>query len=417
MDERAVVTVFLRNDGQVLLLQRSADVGSYPGQWGAVAGHAEGDTDAAALEEIQEETGIEPSAVTHVTTGNPFEVVDDDLDIRWTVTPYLFDCATRSIETDWETAAFEWVHPTEILTRDTVPDLWTSYDRVRPVVETVVEDTVHGSASISIRALEVLRDEAALLSETDGGWTDIAAIGETLRDARPEMAAVRNRVNQVLATASDERTPVAVHEEAREAIEAAVSADSEAAENAAEHISGARVFTLSRSGTVRAALETSEPKTVCIAISEPGSEGAKVAESLAEDGFDVVLTSDANIPGAVADSDVVLVGADTVCRDGDVVNKVGTTAAMLAAQHFEVPAYTLCAAAKISAEDCPDIESAADELAGYSGSDADLILENPIFERTPGELIDGVITESGVLDREGVRAVADQYAEAAGWSD
>ena len=41
MDERAVVTVFLRNAGQVLLLRRSEDVGSYSGKWGGVAGHAE----------------------------------------------------------------------------------------------------------------------------------------------------------------------------------------------------------------------------------------------------------------------------------------------------------------------------------------------------------------------------------------
>jgi len=39
MDERAVVTCFLRNDGEVLLLCRSDAVGSYRGQWGGVAGH------------------------------------------------------------------------------------------------------------------------------------------------------------------------------------------------------------------------------------------------------------------------------------------------------------------------------------------------------------------------------------------
>ncbi|MFB6095104.1 MAG: NUDIX domain-containing protein, partial [Halodesulfurarchaeum sp.] len=57
MDATPVVTVFLRNEGAVLLLRRSEEVGSYPGAWGAVAGHAEGDPESQALAEVEEETG------------------------------------------------------------------------------------------------------------------------------------------------------------------------------------------------------------------------------------------------------------------------------------------------------------------------------------------------------------------------
>lgn len=59
MNETHVVTCFLRYRGEVLLLHRSDAVGSYAGQWGAVAGHAEGDPDGAAREEIAEETGLD----------------------------------------------------------------------------------------------------------------------------------------------------------------------------------------------------------------------------------------------------------------------------------------------------------------------------------------------------------------------
>ena len=38
MDERSVVTVFLRTGGEVLLLRRSDEVGSYRGKWGALLG-------------------------------------------------------------------------------------------------------------------------------------------------------------------------------------------------------------------------------------------------------------------------------------------------------------------------------------------------------------------------------------------
>jgi ADP-ribose pyrophosphatase YjhB (NUDIX family) len=65
MTETAVVTVFLRHRGDVLLLRRSEDVDSYPGQWGAVAGHVENDDPhASALAEIEEETGLMTGDVT-----------------------------------------------------------------------------------------------------------------------------------------------------------------------------------------------------------------------------------------------------------------------------------------------------------------------------------------------------------------
>jgi 8-oxo-dGTP pyrophosphatase MutT (NUDIX family) len=58
MEETHVVTCFLRNRGDVLLLRRSEDVGSYAGQWSGVAGPAEGNPDDAAREEIREETAL-----------------------------------------------------------------------------------------------------------------------------------------------------------------------------------------------------------------------------------------------------------------------------------------------------------------------------------------------------------------------
>lgn len=414
MEERTVVTVFLRNGGAVLLLRRSDEVGSYAGRWGGVAGHAEGEPDRAAIAEVEEETGIEERDLTRVRRGDPFVVEDEDLGVEWTVQPYLFDTETRAVETDWETAAAEWVHPTEILARDTVPDLWTSYDRVRPRVDTVESDTVHGSAYISVRALEVLRDEAAVLADSDAGWEAVAAVGTALRNARPEMAAVTNRVNHAMYEAEKTRTPAAAHQAARERIEAAVEADSEAASRAASKTADREVFTLSRSSTVREALLTGEPRNIRVAVSRPGGEGEQVANALAEEELDVTLTSDANIPGAVRDSGVVLVGADSVLADGDLVNKVGTTAAMLAGNHFGTENIAVCAAAKIR----PDTEvTLSKEESGELSADESVQVSDPVFERTPGSLVDAIVTERGELARDDVESIAATYAEYASWAE
>lgn len=415
MDERDVVTVFLRNAGAVLLLRRSDEVGSYPGRWGAVAGHAEGDPDDAAFQEIEEETGLERDEVTLVRRGDPFEVTDTDLDIAWMVHPYLFDAHRRDIETDWETAESAWTQPTAIKERETVPDLWRSYDRVRPSLETVESDSVHGSAYISLRALEVLRDEAAVIRDTGGEWREIASVGSDLRDARPEMAAVANRVNRVLYRAERDRTPAAVHDAARAGIQDAAAAERRAAERAAEVIDGGAVFTLSRSGTVREALDRAEPSTVWVSISSPGEEGRDQATDLAAAGHDVVLTSDANVPAAVAQADLVLVGADSVLPTGEVVNKVGTTAAMLAGRRSGADTYVVCASAKIQPERKVNLP-AGDPSRLYDGS-ADVAVENPIFEVTDGDLVDGIVTERGILEESEVAAIAAEFEEFATWAE
>lgn len=400
-----VVTVFLRNGTDVLLLHRSDAVGSYAGQWGAVAGHAEGDPDTLARTEIQEETGFE-DAVEFVRRGDAFAVHDDEHG-TWIVHPYLFDCNSRAVTANEETTEYEWVPATEIRRRDAVPQLWQSYDAVRPTVETVASDDEHGSAYLSLRALEVLCDEAALARD-GGDWKSLASTARSLCDAQPDMAAVANRVNHAMHDA--DRTPASVEASTRAVAADAADADDRAARGAASHLGGAdAVFTFSRSRTVRAAIDAVDPDRVLVAESRPGGEGVAVAESLADE-CEVTLTTDANIPVAVSDADVVLVGADAVFPDSRVVNKVGTRAAALAARDSDVPAVAVCATDKIATE-ARDV-GGGDPSALYDG-DADVEVRNPIFEAVPAGLLD-VVTEDGLLDADAIAAAADERRT---WTD
>jgi len=433
MDERAVVTCFLRNRGDVLLLRRSDAVGSYAGLWGGVAGHVATDAgeertpEAAARAEIREETGIDDAAVTLAEDGEPFTLADDELGIRWQIHPFCFDCVTRTVETDWETDEWAWVAPTEILRRETVPALWTSYDRVRPRVTTVRDDREHGSAWLSVRALEVLRDEAALAvagrqetdesREADGDdWPALTALAERLLAARPSMAVVANRVNRAMSAASEEATPAAIERAAVEGIERAGTADADAAATAAEALPE-RVATLSRSGTVRDALEARGPETILVAESRPGREGVGVAEMLSESLSEtaVTVTTDAAFPAEVAagEVDALVVGADRILPDGRVVNKVGTHGAAVAAVAADVPVLVVAATDKVATDDAVDREE-RDPAAVYDG-DAHVSVANPTFDVTPANAVTAVCTERGVLRGEGIESVVDEHRRLAAW--
>ncbi|MFC7021211.1 MULTISPECIES: NUDIX domain-containing protein [Haloarcula] len=429
MDERHVVTCFLRNAGEVLLLCRSDAVGSYRGQWGGVAGHVaddagrDRDPETAARAEIAEEVGL-AHAVTLVRAGEAFPVADEGRGTRWVVHPFLFDCASRAVTTNEETTEVAWVAPPEIRRRETVPRLWTSYDRVRPRVATVRDDTAHGSAWLSLRALEVLRDEAALAvaghwddletaERTGDDWAALTDLAGRLLDARPSMAVVANRVNRAVVAASDERTLAALEHAATGAIEQSIEADADAATLAAERLPD-RVATLSRSGTVADAIRRADTEGVLVAESRPGGEGVGVAASLA-DGHDVTLTTDAAFAFELADWDAgaLLVGADRVLPDGHVVNKAGTRAAALAAAHDGIDVYVVAASDKVAATADYDLEPrGAGEV--YDG-DADLAVANPTFDVTPADAVTGVLTEQGELDGADVAIVAAAHREWAAW--
>lgn len=413
MDEREVVTCVLHNEGAVLLVRRSEHAGSDSGRWGAVTGYlapergAQPDEpEATARREIREETGID--GTTLVRRGEPFAVEDADRGTRWRVHPFLFETPTRDIEPNRELVEWEWTHATEIRDRETVPDCWRAYERVRPTVETVAADDEHGSAWLSLRALEVLRDEAALADN----WETCAGVARELLAARPSMAVVETRINRAMSEA-DEHAPEAVERAARQGIERAVEADRAAAAVAGERIGGGRICTLSRSGTVERAIELADPEAVLVAESRPGGEGVGFAESLA-DHQDVTLTSDAALAGQLGafDAEAVVVGADTVLPDGRVLNKVGTYGLALSAAARDIPVCVVAAADKVAPDTDVRIEGASNPL--YDG-DADLAVANPLFEVTPADLCTEICTEEGPLDAEDTADVAARHRSLREW--
>lgn len=416
MDETDVVTVFLRHESDVLLLCRSEAVGSYAGRWGGVAGRAEGEPDRAARDEIAEETGLDPDGdVTFVRAGAAFPVEDAALDTRWIVHPFLFDAQTREIRPNEETETIEWVPPTEILRRETVPELWTSYDRVRPRVDTVRTDREHGSAYLSIRALEVLRDEAALAVEDrrTADWETWRDLARRVVEARPSMPVVTNRVDRAMSGATGEQRARALEEAASTGIERALRADAEAASIAADQLRGARIATLSRSGTVIATLVEAHPTAVLVAESRPGGEGATAAEALASTtDAAITLTTDAAFTDLLADWDALVVGADAIVADGRLVNKVGTRGAAITAAHDGLDVTVVAASEKITPRRDVDPDEQSGETLGAATS---VETANPLFGETPLDIVDRIVTERGILDADEVTRVAAEHQELSSW--
>jgi len=66
--EKRVVTCFLESDGEILILRRSGQVGTYQGRWAGVSGYIETTADEQALVEIKEEAGLSPEDLKLIKT-------------------------------------------------------------------------------------------------------------------------------------------------------------------------------------------------------------------------------------------------------------------------------------------------------------------------------------------------------------
>ena len=131
LQERKVVTCFLESDGEILLLRRSEQVGSYQGRWAGVSGYLETAPDEQALVEIAEETGLQGDDIELVTRGEPLPVEDREMGVRWLVHPFLFRIKDRNkIRIDWEHKEIKWISPEEISDYRTVPMLKETLDQV-----------------------------------------------------------------------------------------------------------------------------------------------------------------------------------------------------------------------------------------------------------------------------------------------
>jgi translation initiation factor 2B subunit (eIF-2B alpha/beta/delta family) len=250
--------------------------------------------------------------------------------------------------------------------------------RLAERVELIEQDDRHGASWLAKEAVEAVC-EAVELGE------DPIALGQRIVAARPAMGAIAGALGRVLASGrSDEQ----IVEEARQLIEARERAGRAIAVLLSPRLEGV-VMTHSNSATVREAIERTPPERVICTVSEPGEEGRELCDVLRGSEFAVDLVDDTDAEHAVETVDLLLLGADTVFRDGSLVNKVGTSGLAKTAKKAGVPVVVACEVIKLAPEDPRD-----------PGEDR--------FDLTPPEHIDFYVTEEGELPPGEIAALIDR---------
>jgi len=161
-------------------------------------------------------------------------------------------------------------------------------------------------------------------------------------------------------------------------------------------------------GVIRSAYAAGLISQVFADETRPWLQGSRLtAWELVQDNIPVTLVAEGAGAYLMKQGEVkwVIVGADRIAANGDVANKIGTyTAAVLARYHgvkFMVVAPTSTIDMNTPDGDAIPIElRSAEELLMFSGQRvaADGAQAwNPVFDITPAELIDVIVTEKGIV--------------------
>ena len=148
----------------------------------------------------------------------------------------------------------------------------------------------------------------------------------------------------------------------------------------------------------------------------PWNQGARLtAWEFHQDCIPVTMVADSAAASLMATGQVqwVVVGADRIAANGDVANKIGTYSLAVLARHHGVRFMVVAPTSTIDRElesgrDIVIEEREQSELLPRYYLDNDSCVEawNPVFDTTPANLIDAIVTERGVVhdpDLEGMQ--------------
>lgn len=420
-----VATSFLTYRGRILILKRSAKVGSYQAAWAGVSGYVEEgehplDT---ALKEVEEETGLKIGREALLRVGEPLPAYDKEKDVLWLVHTFLFKAPTNRIRLDWEHETYAWIKPKEISQYNTVPRLGDALERVKPstyklnsklhnYLKEIEGDLIHGSSWLAARAAKILLEASESFREGDVGEyiSFIKFYAKKLAYTRPSMLAIENTIAYLLGRIMEgyrrnlelEALKGLLRSEVKKWLQVKDEAFKRCVEQATNLFKeGSRVLTHSFSSTVLEAIKRSSSRNrleVYVTESRPLYEGRAMAKKLVESGCKVTLITDSSIGHFAKEVDLAVTGADTISADGSIINKMGTYLLALAAKKAGTSFYVAAETLKIGVRTLfskPKLEERSPTQV-YRGS-KDLKLRNIYFDITPADLVTKIVCEDGLI--------------------
>jgi ribose 1,5-bisphosphate isomerase len=286
-------------------------------------------------------------------------------------------------------------------------------DSVEVTAEKIRRIEVQGARNVAIAAIQALQTLAKqtkaetkpqLLSELKNAQ----ALFSSARETEPLMRnAMRYIINQTqkAPTLKVEALRQAVIENAERFLKDLNTSRERAAEIGAKRISdGSVVLTHCHSSTVTRMLAKAKADGVDFRVicteTRPAYQGRITAKELVNLGINTTFIVDSAARTFMGEVDIVVVGADAITSEGNVVNKIGTGGISVLAHEARKPFYVVSELLKFDPEtlggQCEKIEQ-RNPAEVWAEAPPKLIVKNPAFDVTPSRYIHGLVCEEGII--------------------
>ena len=299
-------------------------------------------------------------------------------------------------------------------------------ETVRVTAEKIRRLEVQGARNVAIAAIKALqtlaeqtkaKNKTAFLNELKEAQTVLFASRET----EPLM---RNAIRWVITQAEDSSTEkVDVLSEMVVSNVSLFLQNLEASRELTAEIGAKRIrdgmliFTHCHSSTVTRmiAKAKADGKNFSVICTEtrPAFQGRITAREMVELGVQTMFIVDSAARSYMGDVDLVVVGADAITSEGNVVNKIGTSSIAVLANEARKPFYVVSELLKFDPE---TLYGAYEGIEQRNPSEVwkeapeKLSVRNPAFDVTPSRYIHGLICEEGVIAPQSiVEAVHRSY--------
>jgi ribose 1,5-bisphosphate isomerase len=294
-------------------------------------------------------------------------------------------------------------------------------ETVRAAAEKIRKLQVQGARNVAIAAIKALQTQA----ETTKAKNRRDFVGELceardlLFSSRETEPLMRNAVRWIIRQVedSDERNPIElanlVSASSGKFQKSLAASKERIAEIGAKRIrDGSVIFTHCHSSTVtnvlaRAKEEGKRFEVICTET-RPAFQGRITAQEMLKLGVKTTFIVDSAARSFMHDVDLVVVGADAITSEGNVVNKIGSSTISVIAHEARKPFYVVSELLKFDpatlyGEYEKIEERSRDEI--WKEAPPELQVRNPAFDVTLRDLIHGIICEEGIVSPQSVAEV------------
>jgi ribose 1,5-bisphosphate isomerase len=294
-------------------------------------------------------------------------------------------------------------------------------DPVREAADKIKRLRVQGARNVAIAAIKAIE---ALASQTTAKnkkqfLTELLKAKEILFVSRETEPLMRNAVRMIVAQVEKNRENdvkklvATVASASHRFLKELEDSKEKIAEIGARRIkNGSVILTHCHSSTVTYLLMKAkqEGRTFEIFCTEtrPLFQGKRTAREMLDLGVKTTFIIDSAARFLMSQVDLVIVGADAITSEGNVINKIGTSTIALVAQEARTPFYVVSELLKYDPAtmygDYEKIEE-RDSSEIWKDPPKNLLIRNPAFDVTRRDFIHGIICEEGIISPHSITEV------------